>query len=200
MSSTFHAADAFPIGPAPYARRRFTVDEYLRMAETGILTPDDHVELIDGEIIAMNPIGIPHASCLSRTDAALRRLLDPAEFLVRFQSPVRLATDSAPEPDLAIVAARADYYSQAHPTPTDIRLLIEIADSSVNYDLRIKTSIYARSAVPEYWVVDLVHDVVEVRRRPVGGEYVEVGTFRRGDVLTSSIPALTGIEASVLLG
>jgi Uma2 family endonuclease len=200
MSSTFHAAEAIPIGPAPFVRRRFTVDEFQRMAETGILTPDDHVELIDGEIISMNPIGVPPAACLSRTETIIRRLLDPAEHLVRGQSPVRLAADSAPQPDLAVVAARADFYSRAHPTPTEIHLLVEIADSSVNYDLRIKTSIYARSMVPEYWVVDLVHDVIEIRRRPVGGEYTEVNTLRRGDIMTSSIPALSGIVADDLLG
>jgi Uma2 family endonuclease len=200
MSSSFQAADALPVGPAPFVRRRFTVDEFERMAETGILTPGDHVELIDGEIIAMNPIGVPHAACLSRTETIIRRLLDPAEYLVRGQSPVRLAADSAPQPDLAVVTRRADFYSQAHPSPTDIHLLIEIADSSVNYDLRIKTSIYARSAIAEYWIVDLVHDVIEVRRGPVGGEYTEVSTLRRGDIVTSSIPALSGIVADDLLG
>jgi Uma2 family endonuclease len=200
MSSSFQSADALPVGPALFVRRRFTVDEFQRMAETGILTPGDHVELIDGEIISMNPIGAPYAACLSRTEEVIRGLLDPAEHMVRSQSPVRLAADSAPQPDLAVVARRADFYSQAHPTPADIRLLIEIADSSVNYDLRIKTSIYARSAVPEYWIVDLVHDVVEIRRRPAGGEYADVSTLRRGDVITSSIPALTGIEVDHLLG
>jgi len=200
MSSFFQAADALPVGPAPFVRRRFTVDEFQRMAETGILTPRDHVELIDGEIIAMNPIGAPHAACLSRTEEVIRGLLDPVAYLVRSQLPVRLAADSAPQPDLAVVARRADFFSQAHPTPADIHLLIEIADSSVNYDLRIKTSIYARSAVREYWIVDLVHDVIEVRRRPVGGEYTEVATLRRGDVLTSSISALSGLKANDLLG
>jgi Uma2 family endonuclease len=199
MSSTFHAADAFPIGPTPYVRRRFTVDEFQRMAETGILTRDDHVELVDGEIIAMNPIGSRHAACVHRTEDVIRRLLDPTQFAVRGQSPVRLAVDSEPQPDVAVVVQRADYYSLTHPTPTDIRLLIEIADSSVNYDLRIKTSLYARSAVPEYWIVDLVHDVIEIRSKPVAGDYAEVGTFRRGDVLKSSISALTGIAADELL-
>jgi Uma2 family endonuclease len=200
MSSSFQAADALPVGPVPFVRRRFTVDEFQRMSETGILTPDDHVELIDGEIIARNPIGTPHAACMSRTEEVIRSLLDPAAYLVRSQLPVRLAADSAPQPDIAVVTRRVDFYLHAHPTPTDIHLLIEIADSSVNYDLRIKTSIYARSGVPEYWVVDLVHDVMEVRSNPVGGDFAEVRTLRRGDVVMSSIPSLAGIEAAALLG
>src|SRR5918997_6720202 len=115
------------------ARRHFTVDDFYRMLEAGILTEDDRVELIDGEIIEMSPIGSRHASCVMRLNAVLtKRLGDTA--IVNVQNPLRLSTRSEPLPDCSLLKPREDFYSRAHPTPDDVLLVVEVADSSIGYD------------------------------------------------------------------
>jgi Uma2 family endonuclease len=146
-------------------RRRFTVEEYYRMAEAGILGPEDRVELIEGEIVEMAPIGHRHAACV----AELNRRLVPAvgdRALLWPQNPVRLPRDTEPQPDIVLLRPRADRYTQDSARPADVLLLIEVADTSYRYDRRVKLPLYARAGVPELWIVDLPHDAVEVYRRP----------------------------------
>src|SRR5207247_3212709 len=162
-------ADAAPLPPSPegpdtmgmpLAHRRFTVDEYYRMAETGILAEDDRVELLDGEIVEMSPIGPRHAATVTRLDHLFNRLVGDRA-IVRAQNPVRLDGYSEPEPDIALVTPRADFYRAEHPTPRDILLIVEVADTSLRYDRHTKLPGYARAGVPEAWLVDLTADRVE---------------------------------------
>ena len=161
-------------------RRLFTVSDYYRMAEAGVIRPDERVELIEGEIIRMNPIGPPHANCVDRLTALfVAGLGDRAT--VRIQNPVRLGELSEPEPDVALVRRGRDL--TAHPGPADIHLLTEVADTSVDFDRRVKLPLYARAGVAEVWIIDLVGSVVEVYRSPQAGGYRDLDRFGAGDTI-----------------
>src|SRR5688572_716064 len=135
-------------------RRRFTVDEYYQMGEAGILTEDDRVELIKGEIIQMPPIGSPHASHLLRISRLFNRFfLEQA--LIPMQNPLRLGERSEPIPDLMLLRLRPDLYAKGHPTPEDVLLLVEVSDTTLAYDQGTKVPLYARHGVSEVWVVDI---------------------------------------------
>jgi Uma2 family endonuclease len=150
--------------------RRWTVDEYHRMVEAGILTSEDHVELLDGQIIEMVPQDPPHASRIDDGGDYLKAIFaDRAK--VRVQLPITLAPRSEPEPDFAIVRLQENRYRDRHPYPQDVLLLIEMADSTVKRDRDYKTPIYARAAIPEYWIVDLKKRQVTVFQHPQGEEY-----------------------------
>jgi Uma2 family endonuclease len=162
--------------------RRFTVDEYYRMAEAGILEPGERVELIEGKIVAMAAIGSRHAGCVN----SLTRLLVGAvedQALVAVQNPVRLSELSEPEPDVAVLRPRADQYADAHPGPGEVLLIIEVADTTVDFDRDVKAPLYAGAGIPEYWLVDLPGDRIEVRRDPDQNGYREVTSHGRGGVL-----------------
>ena len=177
---------------------RFTVDEFQKMGEMGIFSPDDRVELIDGEIIEMTPVGSRHISCVMRLNRLFVGMLE-GEAMVSPQSPIK--TDEAqPVPDLAILRSREDEYEDTVPEPADCLLLIEVADSSVLFDRNVKSGLYARNEVPEYWIVDLTRNLVVVHRAPLTGEYTEVAEYGRDQAFTS--PALGGREIRVqdLLG
>ena len=156
----------------PIKRRAFSVDEYHAMVEAGILTKHDHVELLDGEIIAMVPIGSGHASCVMR----LSRMLSEAvgkRAIVSVQGPVRLDETSEPQPDLMLLKWQDDFYAAAHPTPADVLLLIEVSDTTVAFDKNVKLSLYARSMIPEVWIVNLPERTIEAYSAPSGVEYTE---------------------------
>ena len=138
-------------------RHRLNVDEYHRMAEAGILGPDARVELIEGEIIDMAPIGSRHAAVVRQLAHILHQNVG-YQAIVSTQNPVRLDEYSEPEPDLALLRPRDDFYATAHPGPGDILLIIEVADTSLRYDREIKIPLYARHGIPEVWLVDLVNE------------------------------------------
>lgn len=164
--------------------RRFTVEEYERMVEAGVFAPEDRIELIEGEVIEMTPIGDPHASVVDRLNMLLARGVGERA-IVRVQGPVRFARlRSRPQPDLALLAPRADYYARQGPGAGDIRLLVEVMDTSVEYDRRRKAPLYARAGVAEVWLVDIPADLVGVRREPGATGYGDVRTCRRGEALT----------------
>lgn len=180
-------------------RWKFDVDDYYRMAEAGILTEDDRVELIEGEIINMSPIGRRHASCVDRlTMFFAPRLAGKA--IVRVQNPFRISSFSEPQPDITLLKARDDFYSQAHPTPEDALLVIEVADSSVGYDRKVKMSLYARAGVPEAWVVNLPDDKLEAYSEPLNGSYQRVRELRRGESLTLKTLSSITISVDEILG
>lgn len=166
----------------PLERYRFTVDEYHRLGEARILGEDDRVELIDGEILMMTPIGLRHAACVDRLTRLLVRLCGDAA-IVRVQNPVALDDRSEPQPDFCLLRAREDFYATVHPRPADVLLLIEVADSSADYDRGTKLPLYGRSRIPEAWIVDLGREAVDVYRRPIPGGYAERHTHRRGERL-----------------
>ena len=164
-------------------RRRFTVDEYLHMAQAGILTEDDRVELLDGEIVEMTPIGRRHSGCV----AALLRVLITgigSRALVWSQGPIRLSGHSLPEPDVTLLRPRPVSYSDADAEPRDVLLLIEVSDTSLRRDRVIKLPLYAGAGIPEYWIVDVQGRELEVHTRPSGSGYGSVRTFCRGQSLS----------------
>ena len=167
----------------PLAHRRFTVDEYYRMAEAGILGEDDRVELLDGEIVEMSPIGPRHAATVTRLQRLFEHLAH-RRALVRVQNPVRLDRYSEPEPDIALVTPREDFYAGGHPAPHDILLIVEVADTSLRSDRHRKLPGYARAGIPEVWLVDLTVDRVERYREPRGDAYADQQILGRDATLT----------------
>jgi Uma2 family endonuclease len=153
--------------PAP-TRHLISVDAFHRMGEAGILGPGDRVELIDGEIIDMSPIGVLHAALV---DALVRHFGRQAgqAVVIRCQNPLRLDDLSEPEPDIAILRPRADFYTTSHPGPADVLLVIEVSDTSLAYDLGTKVPLYARHGIPEVWVIDAATRQTRVFRDPAGG-------------------------------
>lgn len=135
-------------------RWRFTVADFLLMGEAGILSEDDRVELIDGEVRAMSPVGRSHGAVINRLNMFFAPKL-VGKAIVSIQNPVQLDDFSEPLPDVVIARFRTDYYALAHPSPDDVLLLIEVADSSLPYDRGEKRARYARAGIPEYWVIDV---------------------------------------------
>ena len=160
-------------------RRRFTIHDYHRMADAGVLTEDDRVELLDGEIVEMSPIGTRHSGGVNRLNALFTRRLG-RRAIVSVQNPIVLDDYSEPQPDLTILAARADYYSTAHPRPPDVLLAIEVSDSSVSYDRTIKLGLYARKRLRELWLIDIPGGAVDIYRRPASSGYREHQRLTRG--------------------
>ncbi len=173
------------------ARRLFTIEEYYRMAEVGILSEDDRVELIEGEVIEVTPIGGRHAACVDRLNRLLNRRIGDAA-IVRVQNPVRLSKYSEPEPDVALLRPREDFYAQGHPTPEDVLLIIEVSETSLDYDRNVKMPLYARAGVPEVWLVDLSGEEIRVYSRPANSSYERVERIGRGGAVTSR--TLSGLE------
>ena len=181
-------------------KRRFSVDEYHRMAEAGILTEKDRVELIDGEIVEMTPISSRHASVVKRLNALLTGCLG-ARAIVSVQDPVQLSKESEPQPDVVLLRPTPDFYAGSHPEPVDTLLLIEVADTSLLQDRLSKAAIYAAAGNPDYWIVNLRDELVEVMRHPDAGEarYREVRTAARGEWLELVALPACGVAVTELL-
>jgi Uma2 family endonuclease len=165
-------------------RRRFTVEEYYRMAETGILTARDRVELIDGEIVEMTPIGHHHAACVHALSALLIRALGDRAFLWP-QNPVLMPRSTELQPDVMLLRPPLSQYWARLPLPADVLLLVEVAETSYRFDREIKVPLYAAAGVPEVWIVDLTRNVVEVFRQPAGEAYQTIAQVHRGSMLGS---------------
>ena len=175
-------------------RHRITVDRYHLMAEAGVFEHDARVELIEGEIIDMPPIGSRHAGKASRLADFLTAAIG-GRAIVRTQWPVRLSEHSEVQPDLAVVKFRDDYYESTHPTADDALLLIEVSDTTLQYDRNVKASLYARCGVPELWIVDLQADVIHVHRSPLDGRYLEVSSL--ADSAVAAVALLPGVTIEV---
>jgi Uma2 family endonuclease len=162
---------------------RLTVERYFALVDEGVLAPDDAVELLEGVIVAMAPQSPRHAAATTRVGEVIRRTIG-TRALVREEKPLVLGTQSVPEPDLCVVPHRSDYYADAHPRTA--LLVVESADSSLVQDRLTKAGIYAAAGIPEYWIVNLRDDCVEVHRRPEPSRrtYSERTIGRRGDSLT----------------
>ncbi|RMH90903.1 MAG: Uma2 family endonuclease [Calditrichaeota bacterium] len=165
------------------AHKRFTVEEFYRMGEAGIFTEDDRVELIEGEIIEMSPIGKRHAVCVARLTGLFGQLAEK-RFIVWVQNPLPLNAYSEPQPDITLLKFRSDFYAQKDIEPADVLLIIEVSDTTLEYDREVKIPLYARAGIPESWVIDLAHEAVEVYSQPEEGEYRSVRTVKRGETLT----------------
>jgi Uma2 family endonuclease len=169
--------------PTDVLKRRFTVDDYYRMAQAGILGPEDRVELIEGEIVEMSPIGKEHASCVKRIHHLFSERLRK-RVLVSVQDPIRLGERSEPEPDIALLRVRDDFYAGGHPGPDDIHLLVEVADTTQDYDRGVKKDLYAKAGIQEAWLVDIPARRIEVYRRPAAGRYDDVRHVGLGQTLS----------------
>ncbi|MCE2464366.1 MAG: Uma2 family endonuclease [Dehalococcoidia bacterium] len=154
-------------------RRRFTVNEYYLMAQAGILHEDDRVELLEGEIVEMAAIGSRHAACVNRLNRILSEGLG-SRAIISVQNPVRLGEHSEPQPDLTLLRPRPDFYSESHPESADVMLLVEVADTSEDYDREVKMPLYARYGITEAWLVDLSSRSIEMYRDPVLEGYRDI--------------------------
>jgi Uma2 family endonuclease len=172
-------------------RQRITVDEYHRMAESGSFAPDARVELIDGVIIDMPPIGSLHAAIGSQLEALLGRAVG-SRAIVRCQWPLQLSETSEPQPDLALVLPRKDFYKSQHPAATDTLLVIEVSATTLEDDLRLKMWLYARHGIQEYWVVDIANRRLRVFRQPVDAGYERVSSIDRpGKIEIAGLPGVS---------
>jgi Uma2 family endonuclease len=177
----------------------FNVDEYYRMADAGILTEDHRVELIQGEIVRMPPIGSRHAAVVNRVSQILMVPL-VGKAVVTVQNPVRLDDHSEPEPDVAVLRLRDDFYAETHPHPEDVILLVEVSDTSYEFDTKVKLPLYAENGIPEVWIVHVPNDEVWVFREPSGRRYRHKWRFRRGQMLApGGFPELE-LDAARVLG
>lgn len=165
------------------SRRLFTVAEYHQMTQSGILAEDDRVELIEGEIVEMSPIGSRHAACVKRLNRLLTQQVGERA-LIGVQDPIRLSEHSEPQPDLTLLRLRSDFYALAHPEPDEVLLLIEVAETSAGFDREVKVSLYARAGISELWLVDLAGERVEIYRQPSAQGYEEVRQLQRGQHLS----------------
>ena len=168
-------------------RHKIDVDAYHRMAEVGILPPDVRVELIEGEVLDMVPIGSEHAG---RTGRLQRRLIATLQqvAIVTASSPLRIDAWNEPEPDILVLRPRADDYIEALPTPADVLLVVEVAKASRDFDRTVKAELYARAGVPEYWIVDLVDRCVEVCRGPGAEGWASRERVHAGALAINALP------------
>lgn len=178
---------------------RFTVDDYERMGSAGIIREDARVELLDGQVVTMSPIGPPHGGCVTATSRLLT-FRSGERAIVMVQCAVRLDRHSEPQPDIAVVRPRPDCYRTSHPAPGDVLLLIEVGDSSARLDREVKAPMYARAGVSELWLVDLLAQVVHVCRAPGAAGYADVATRRRGERLTPTALHDVVITVDEILG
>jgi Uma2 family endonuclease len=153
-------------------RRPFTTEEYHRLLQAGILREDDRVELIEGEILEMSPIGSRHAAAVKRLNHLFHELLK-GKALLGVQDPVRLGPYSEPQPDLTLLRPRPDFYRESHPGPEDVLFLVEVMDTSQAYDREVKLPLYAKAGIPEVWLVDLEAHRLEVYRKPTPEGFAE---------------------------
>ncbi len=181
-------------------RHLITVDEYHRMGETDILGPDARVELIEGEIIDMPPMGPPHGAEITVLNQLLVRAVGDLA-IVRCQLPILLDERSEPVPDFVLVKPRADFYSTRHPNATDTLLIVEVSHTTLRYDRKVKVPLYARHLVPEVWIVDIRGEQIHFFRSPADGQYAHASTTRPpASTALSALPGVTVDLSQVLRG
>ena len=167
------------IQPQP---RLFTIDEYIALAEAGILGPEERVELIDGVVITMPPIGNSHNASVDKSNRNLVISVG-TRGIVRTQGSIALNDRTMPQPDLVLLRDRTDFYASQRAGPDDVLLLIEVSDSSAHYDRNVKLPRYAEAGIPEVWIAVIPERIIEVHTEPVDGRYTQMRTFRPGDTI-----------------
>lgn len=175
---------------APTLRRQFSIHDYARMRETGILTEDDRVELLDGEIYQMSPLGSLHIAIVNRLNKLLMQQAGD-DAILSIQNSIQLNDYSEPQPDVALLSPRDDYYDQALARPDDILLLIEVADTSIDYDRDQKIPRYAASSIAEAWIIDVDQRIIEQYSQPMQGQYTQINKVLLGNRIQSkSMPQI----------
>ena len=178
-------------------RRRFTVHDYHRMGEAGILHEDDRVELIEGEIVEMAAIGTRHFTCVNQLNRLLVRGVGDAA-IVSVQNPVRLDEHTEPQPDLTVLRVRD--YRESLPTSEDVLLLIELSDTTLAYDRNVKLPLYARAGIQEVWIVDLLGGIIERHANPSGDGYRDVKRARREETIEATALPELAFRVDAVLG
>jgi Uma2 family endonuclease len=191
-------ATAAMVGQGEREHWRFSLDDYHRLIEIGVLNEDTPVELIDGELLTMSPINPRHNAVVSRLTHLLVSVLGDRA-IVRPQCSLTLPPASEPEPDLTVLHWRDDFYVHANPEPADVHLVIEVADSSARFDRLYKLPLYARSGISEAWLVDLAHDVVLVATEPSTTGYATVVEHRAGVTITPAAFPDVAVDVAPLL-
>jgi len=174
------------------------LDEWRRMGEANIFPPGSRVELINGEILDMVPIGFNHSGHINRLVKLLTKII-PDDVIPSVQNPLQLGDLSEPEPDFMLLKPHEDFYTSRHPIAEDVLLLIEVADSSLRFDQNEKLRLYAQHGVPEYWLLNLNDLCLEVYRKPNGEAYAEKSTLHAGDSVTLSQLPKISIQVAVIL-
>lgn len=179
-------------------KKRFTVDEYHRMVDAGILREGERVELIDGEVLTMSPIGARHMAALDRANRLfVMRLGETA--IVRVGGSVRLGHFNEPQPDLVVLRPKEDFYVSGAAGISDIYVILEVSDSSLRFDLAVKAGLYAEWGIAEYWVVDVEKDVLIAHTEPAGNSFRTVRSYHRGEVITPVLLPACSLEVVSLL-
>jgi Uma2 family endonuclease len=181
------------------AKHWISVDEYERMGRAGIFGDDARLELLEGEIYEMSPIGSPHAACVKYFNTLFNRLFS-GKMIVCVQDPIRLDDFSEPQPDIALLRWRDDFYRHAHPTPADVLLVIEVADSTVESDRSYKMPLYAKAGIAEAWLVNLPDERIELYAEPADGAYQTTRNFARGEEVQSHGLSELRVKAADVLG
>jgi Uma2 family endonuclease len=162
------------------------------------LSAQDRIELIEGEVIYMSPIGSRHAACVKRLNALLSKLLAD-QVIISIQDPIQLSNFSEPEPDVALLRPRDDFYASHLPTPSDVLLIIEVADTSIEYDQHTKLPLYARSGIPEVWILDLHNSTVTIYTQPSIGEYQVKKDYSAVDTIQAATVSKLMVQAKDIL-
>ena len=187
--------------PDPWypSRFRFTVDDYIRIIEAGVLAEDERVELLDGEIIEMVPIGMEHEANVDDGTHFLVLEFD-GRAIVRVQGSITLGDGSRPQPDLTLLKLREGGYRDRPAGPEDVLLIIEVSDSTLARDRNVKLPMYARHAIPEVWIENIPDRQIEARRNPVNGEYAESRIYRPGETISPQAFPDVQLPVSAIMG
>ncbi len=181
-------------------RRILSVADYHKMIEANILGEDDSVELIYGQLINMSAVNSSHSGRVNRISSFFIRNLSPEKYVICVQNPITLTDEnSEPEPDIVITRYREDFYTESHPVPADIHILIEVSNTTLNYDRKVKTKLYAEAKISEYWIINTDKAEIEVYKQAKNGKYSDVKKYKKGDKLTLSL-SKEKIEIDTLLG
>jgi len=181
------------------AKHHFTVSEYERMGETGVFAPDARVELIEGEIVEMSPIGSRHAACVKLLTRTLTQQVSETAILST-QDPIRLNDFSEPQPDIAVLTFREDFYRDVHPGPSDVLLVIEVSDTTYPYDRNVKIPLYARAGIAEALIFNLPEEELEYFSQPETGAYQSRRVLKSGELFESAkVEGLT-LDVDTILG
>ena len=183
----------------PPARRLFSVEEYYAIANAGVLADGERVELIDGEIITMSPIGDEHSASVGATAHFLVPMAS-GRANVRIQDHLRLDERNQPEPDIALVKWRDDFYRHRAPGADDVLLLIEVSDSSPSYDRNVKLALYARFLIPEVWLANIPARIIEAYTEPTDGKYAAARVYRPGETISPAAFPDIALPVSEIIG
>lgn len=192
MTTVLSTTSSPTFDPTLLRRYKLTCQQYHLMVETGVLNEDDRTELIRGEIIDMSPIGTKHNACIARLNEFFVTKLH-GKAIIWVQSSLRLDPHSEPQPDLLLLKPRLDFYEEELPKPSDVLLIIEVADSSISYDRDVKVPLYAEAGIEEFWLVDINNRILTSYTSPTTDGYAKSHRYRSGD----SIPILAFPDVAI---